>query len=69
MTDDRKNNPQTPENTGDNSDPAPRRSSLRKILVGAGVLGGASSADKWTKPVVDSVLLPAHGQSSPPEAS
>lgn len=71
MADDRTKDTKTPRGAPieDGQDPAPRRKSLRKILIGAGVLGGASSADKWSRPAVDSVLLPAHAESSPPEAS
>ena len=42
-----------------------RRDALKKILVGAGVVTGAQLLpDEWTKPVVDSIIVPAHAQSS-----
>lgn len=42
-----------------------RRSALKKMLVGTGVAAGAAVLpDKWTKPVVDRILVPAHAQTS-----
>jgi hypothetical protein len=42
-----------------------RRQSLRTILAGSGVIAGAgASIPKWQKPVVDSILLPAHAQTT-----
>lgn len=40
-----------------------RRKALKKLILGGGVL--ASMPDRWSKPVVESVLLPAHAQASP----
>lgn len=40
-----------------------RRKALKRLILGGGVL--ASMPDRWTKPVVESVLLPAHAQASP----
>jgi len=42
-----------------------RRSALKKILVGAGVLAGYQVLPKqWTKPIIEQVVLPAHAQTS-----
>ena len=42
-----------------------RRDALKKILVGAGVVTGSQLLpDEWTKPIVDSIIVPAHAQSS-----
>ncbi len=42
-----------------------RRSALKKMLVGTGVVAGAAALpDKWAKPIVDKVLVPAHAQTS-----
>lgn len=42
-----------------------RRSALKKMLVGTGVAAGAAALpSKWTKPIVDKVLVPAHAQTS-----
>ena len=42
-----------------------RRTAMKKIAVGAGALAGISSLpDKWTKPIVGSIVLPAHAQTS-----
>ncbi|MGA8260041.1 MAG: hypothetical protein WB783_07500, partial [Arenicellales bacterium] len=40
-----------------------RRDALRKLAVTGGVIGTART---WTKPVVDSVVLPAHALTSDP---
>ena len=43
-----------------------RRKLLKSIAAGSGaIVAGKSLPDKWTAPVVDSVLLPAHAQTSP----
>jgi hypothetical protein len=43
-----------------------RRKVLRSLGGAAGVLGAATQVpEKWTRPVVDSVMLPAHAQTSP----
>jgi hypothetical protein len=39
----------------------------RRLLKGTVATGAIITADKWTKPVVDQVILPAHAQSSPYE--
>ncbi len=43
-----------------------RRKVLRKILIGGGIAAGAGFLpDKWAKPVVDFIVVPAHAQLSP----
>ncbi len=46
--------------------PTARRKALKKLLVGSGAAVAASQTlpTKWTKPVVDSVILPAHAQTT-----
>lgn len=47
------------------SSPEQRREMLRKILAGSGIVIGAGSlSGKWSRPVIDSVILPAHAQTS-----
>jgi len=42
-----------------------RRTLLKSIAAGSGaIVAGKSLPDSWTKPVVDSVMLPAHAQTS-----
>ena len=42
-----------------------RRKLLKSIAAGSGaVIAGKSLPEKWVKPAVDSVLLPAHAQTS-----
>ena len=42
------------------------RKLLKSIAAGGGaIVAGKSLPDKWTAPVVDTVLLPAHAQTSP----
>ena len=42
-----------------------RRKLLKSIAAGRGaIVAGKSLPENWTKPVVDSVLLPAHAQTS-----
>ena len=46
-------------NAEDNS----RRKTLRNILAATGILAGAQVVpSKWSKPIVDTVMLPAHAQ-------
>lgn len=43
-----------------------RRKLLKSIAAGSGaVIAGKSLPESWSKPVVDSVMLPAHAQTSP----
>lgn len=43
-----------------------RRKLLKSIVAGSGaVVAGKSLPEGWTRPVVDSVMLPAHAQTSP----
>lgn len=51
------------ENAGDTPD-TPFRRKLLKTIAGGTVAGGALLPGRWTKPVVDTVLLPAHAQTS-----
>jgi hypothetical protein len=42
-----------------------RRKVLQKILIGGGIAAGSAMLpDKWTKPVVDAIIAPAHAQTS-----
>ncbi len=64
MSDDEKNT--RPSGSEDKSEPnKSRREVLRKVLVGGGLVAGASFLpDKWVKPVVDVIVVPAHAQTS-----
>ena len=45
-----------------------RRKLLKTIVSGGGaIVAGKSLPESWTKPVVDSVMLPAHAETSPAE--
>lgn len=46
-----------------------RRNLLRSLGAGSSAILLSSLPDKWTRPVVDSVVLPAHGQMSPTTCS
>lgn len=42
-----------------------RRDALRRILVGGGVVSaGSMMPDNWTKTAVQTIVLPAHAQTS-----
>ena len=42
-----------------------RRKVLQKILIGGGIAAGSAMLpDKWTKPVVDAIIAPAHAATS-----
>ena len=44
-----------------------RRKLLKSIAAGSGaIVAGKSLPESWKRPVVDSVMLPAHAQTSPP---
>ena len=48
-----------PENKSNDS----RRKLLKSIAAGSGaIVAGKSLQEKWTRPVVDSVMVPAHAQ-------
>lgn len=52
-----------PNQTSDGS----RRKLLKSLAAGSGaILAGKSLPDTWVSPVVDTVILPAHAQTSPP---
>ena len=43
-----------------------RRKLLKTIAAGSGaIVAGKSLPESWSRPVVDSVMLPAHAQTSP----
>ena len=45
-----------------------RRKLLKSIAAGSGaIVAGKSLPESWSRPVVDSVMLPAHAQTSPVE--
>ena len=46
----------------DTNDKNSRRSLLKKLAVGG--IAGAALPTQWSRPVVDSVMLPAHAQTS-----
>ena len=51
-----------PENKSNDS----RRKLLKSIAAGSGaIVAGKSLPESWSRPVVDSVMLPAHAQTSP----
>jgi len=41
-----------------------RRDALKKLAVGGTVFSILGFTGKWTRPVVDSVILPAHAQAT-----
>jgi len=41
-----------------------KNSGRRKLMAALGI-GGALAAARWSKPLVDSIVLPAHAQASP----
>jgi hypothetical protein len=44
---------------------AGRRSAMRKLAVGVGVLAGISVLpERWTRPIIGEIVLPAHAQTS-----
>jgi hypothetical protein len=47
-----------------------RRKLLKSIAAGSGaIVAGKSLPESWSRPVVDSVMLPAHAQTSPVDPS
>jgi len=50
----------------DNKSSESRRKLLKSIAAGSGaIVAGKSLPESWSRPVVDSVILPAHAQTSP----
>ena len=49
--------------------PNARRKALKTMVISSGVTGLAALPTSWKKPVVSSVILPAHAQTSPGAAS
>jgi len=48
---------------------ASRRAALRNIASGAGVIAGSQALpERWLKPVVSSIVMPVHAQTSPSAA-
>lgn len=46
-----------------------RRKLLKSVAAGSGaIVAGKSLPESWSRPVVDSVMLPAHAQTSPPSS-
>ena len=45
-----------------------RRKIVKSLIAGGGVIGAASTVDKWAKPVVSSLTLPAHAQTTEVDA-
>lgn len=59
MTTDKKDD--QPKNQGED-----RRGALKKLLTGGGVIVGTSALpSEWTKPVIESIITPAHAGMSP----
>jgi hypothetical protein len=57
-TDDKISTIQTPDANG-------RRKVLQKILMGSGAVGvSAILPSKWTKPIIDTIIVPTHAQGS-----
>jgi len=53
----------------DNKSNEARRKVIKSIAAGGAIAAGKSLPEEWSKPVVDSVFLPAHAQNSPPTAT
>lgn len=67
MSDEINNKDSKPESTkGEQRHSEKRRKALRNITVASGV-AAVGAGQKWTKPVVDSVITPAHAQASDPD--
>ena len=50
----------------DNKPSESRRKLLKSIAAGSGaIVAGKSLPESWSRPVVDSIMLPVHGQTSP----
>ena len=56
---------QQPPGGGDDSNSEDRRTKLKQILAGGGVIaGGSSIPNQWSRAVVESVVIPAHAQTT-----
>ncbi|HHB76532.1 MAG TPA: twin-arginine translocation signal domain-containing protein [Desulfobulbus sp.] len=66
--DQKKNNPQKPEANGKKSVDQSRRKALKRMAAGTAVAGALAISSKWSKPVVNSIILPAHAQATNAEA-
>ncbi|MFT5112664.1 MAG: hypothetical protein ACI8P9_001991 [Parasphingorhabdus sp.] len=56
---------QQPPGDGNGSNSEDRRSKLKQILAGGGVIAGGTAIPKqWSRAVVESVVLPAHAQTT-----
>jgi hypothetical protein len=44
-----------------------RRKALKTIAAGTAVAGTMALTGKWSKPVVNTIILPAHAQATNPE--
>lgn len=52
--------------TDPTSEKEARRRIIKRLIAGGGITATAHLLpDKWSKPVIESVVLPAHAQSSP----
>ena len=55
---------------GQNMSDKSRRKLLKSIAAGSGaIVAGKSLPESWSRPVVDSVMLPAHAQTSPAQCA
>ncbi len=46
-----------------------RRKAMKRVLVGSGVVATSKVVpDSWSQPVIDSVVLPTHAESTTPDA-
>lgn len=60
QADDADAQPQDVQNTG-------RRTAIRKLMVAGGMVSGAAALPKeWTRPVIESLVVPAHAEGTTP---
>lgn len=64
MTDQQTPRPGAFETAGETGTPARRRLLAALVGVGGAYAAGKSLPERWTRPVVDTVLLPAHAQAT-----
>ena len=70
MTDRKNDRNNPPESDNDSAPDAPKTQRRRRLLNILGISGSAAFVPAfWSKPVVKSLILPAHAQTSPPEPS